>query len=153
MALFVRDKHLPAFMSCDFNCIFRFWVHITVTMGAMASQITSLAIVHSIDYSGAHRRIHQSSASLAFMNSPVTGEFSAQMASKAGNVSIWWRHHWYANRRLLILKIKWTGLMSKARNRILVHCPLVAYTVEFSNNRLSNIYDIFVAKTSDVWQN
>ena len=26
-------------------------------------------------------------------NSPVTGEFSAQMASNAGNVSIWWRHH------------------------------------------------------------
>ena len=26
-------------------------------------------------------------------NSPVTGEFSAQMASYAENVSIWWRHH------------------------------------------------------------
>ena len=31
-------------------------------------------------------------------NSPVTGEFPAQMASNAENVSIWWRHHacpWY----------------------------------------------------------
>ena len=26
-------------------------------------------------------------------HSPVTGEFPAQMASKAENVSIWWRHH------------------------------------------------------------
>ena len=26
-------------------------------------------------------------------NSPVTGEFPAQMASSAENVSIWWRHH------------------------------------------------------------
>ena len=26
-------------------------------------------------------------------NSPGTGEFPAQMASNAGNVSIWWRHH------------------------------------------------------------
>ena len=26
-------------------------------------------------------------------NSPVTGEFPAQMASIAENVSIWWRHH------------------------------------------------------------
>ena len=26
-------------------------------------------------------------------NSPGTGEFSAQMASNAENVSIWWRHH------------------------------------------------------------
>ena len=26
-------------------------------------------------------------------NSPETGEFPAQMASYAENVSIWWRHH------------------------------------------------------------
>ena len=26
-------------------------------------------------------------------NSPVTGEFPAQLASNAENVSIWWRHH------------------------------------------------------------
>ena len=26
-------------------------------------------------------------------NSPVTGEFPAQMAKNAENVSIWWRHH------------------------------------------------------------
>ena len=28
-------------------------------------------------------------------NSPATGEFPAQMASNAENVSIWWRHHAY----------------------------------------------------------
>ena len=28
-------------------------------------------------------------------NSPVTGEFPAQMASNAENASIWWRHHDY----------------------------------------------------------
>ena len=28
-------------------------------------------------------------------NSPVTGEFPAQRASNAQNVSIWWRHHDY----------------------------------------------------------
>ena len=28
-------------------------------------------------------------------NSPVTGEFSAQKAGNAENVSIWWRHHGY----------------------------------------------------------
>ena len=26
-------------------------------------------------------------------NSPVTGEFPAQVACNAENVSIWWRHH------------------------------------------------------------
>ena len=32
-------------------------------------------------------------------NSPVTGEFPAQRASNAENVSIWWRHHEYSNYR------------------------------------------------------
>ena len=30
-------------------------------------------------------------------NSPVTDEFLTQRASKADNVSIWWRHHDYIN--------------------------------------------------------
>ena len=43
----------------------------------------------------ADQRKYQSSASLAFCdgNSPVTGEFPAQMASNAENVYIWRRHH------------------------------------------------------------
>ena len=41
--------------------------YIDVIMSAMASQITSLAIVYSNVYSGADRREHQSSASLAFV--------------------------------------------------------------------------------------
>ena len=63
-------------------------------MGTMASQITSLTIVYSAVYSGADQSKHQSSASLAFVwgihRGP--GEFPAQMASNAENVSIWWRH-------------------------------------------------------------
>ena len=64
-------------------------------MRAMASQITSLTIVYSIDYSGAGQRKHQSSVSLAFVrgNSPVTGEFPEQRASSAENASIWWRNY------------------------------------------------------------
>ena len=30
---------------------------------------------------------------MAFVNSPLTGEFPAQMTNNAENVSIWWRHH------------------------------------------------------------
>ena len=54
-------------------------------MSAMVSQITSLTIVYSTVYSGADQRKQQSSAWLAFVagNSPVTGEFPAQMASNA----------------------------------------------------------------------
>ena len=65
-----------------------------VIMSAMVFQITSLTIVYWAIYSGADQRKHLSPASLAFVrNSPVTGEFPAQRASNAENVSIWWRHH------------------------------------------------------------
>ena len=65
-----------------------------VIMGAMTSQITSLTSVYSTVYLVADQRKYQSSASLAFMRK-FTGdrEFPAQMASKAENVSIGWRHH------------------------------------------------------------
>ena len=61
-----------------------------VTMTTLASQITSLTVVYSIAYTGVDQRKHQSSASLAFVR---PGEFPAQRASNAENVSIWWRHH------------------------------------------------------------
>ena len=64
-------------------------------MNAMASQITSLAIVYPAVYSGTDERKHQSSPSSAGLcegDSPVTGEVPAQSAN-AENVSIWWRHH------------------------------------------------------------
>ena len=35
-------------------------------------------------------------------NSPVAGEFPAQMASNAENVSIWWRHHVHSCTSLLL---------------------------------------------------
>ena len=38
---------------------------------------------------------------LCAWNSPVTGEFPAQMASNAENVSIWWRHHVFGERKLI----------------------------------------------------
>ena len=45
-------------------------------MITMASQIISLTIVYSAVYSTVY-----------------SGEFPAQMASNAENISIWWRHH------------------------------------------------------------
>ena len=60
-------------------CLRHCWKHYSdVTIGAMASQITSLTIGYSIIYSGAHQRKHQSSASLA-----ICAGFPAQMASNA----------------------------------------------------------------------
>ena len=64
-------------------------------MGAMASQITSLAIVYSTVYSCADKRKLQKLrvTGLCAGKSPVADEFPAQMASDAEKVSIWWRHH------------------------------------------------------------
>ena len=70
-------------------------IHDDVTMGGMASQITSLTIVYSTVYSGADQRKHQSSASLALVrgihrwtvNSPQKWPVTRK------KVSIWWRHH------------------------------------------------------------
>ena len=69
-------------------------------MGAMVSQITCLTIVYTTVYSDSDQRKYQSSASLAF----VAGEFPAQMASNAENVSIWWRHHATADVRAWMSK-------------------------------------------------
>ena len=63
-----------------------------VTMGSIASQITSITIVYSAVYK---KTSELSVTGLCHGNSPGTGEFPAQMASNAENVFIWWRHHGY----------------------------------------------------------
>ena len=69
-----------------------------VIMSTMASQITSLSIVYSIFRSGADKKTSKLGVTgLCAGNSPETGEFPAQMASIAENVSIWWRHHGYVH--------------------------------------------------------
>ena len=62
-----------------------------VIMSAMAPQITSLTIIYATVYSR-HRSKETKKLRVAGLcegNSPVTGEFPAQRASKAENVSIW----------------------------------------------------------------
>ena len=67
-----------------------FWHHYSyVIMSAMASQITSVSIVCPTLGSGAELRVTGSCVG----NSLVTSEFSAQKASNAENVYIWWLHH------------------------------------------------------------
>ena len=66
-----------------------------VIMSAMASPITSLTIVCSAVYSMCRSKKTSKLRviGLCARNSPVIGEFPAQKASNAENVSIWWRHH------------------------------------------------------------
>ena len=68
-----------------------------VIMGAMASQITRRTIVYSSVHSGTDQRSIKAPRHWALGNSPVTSEFPIQMASDAGNVSIWCCHHVSAN--------------------------------------------------------
>ena len=67
-----------------------------VIISAMASQISSLTVVYLNFYSGRRRSKKTSKprvTGLCAGNSPVTGEFSAQMASNTENFSIGWRHY------------------------------------------------------------
>ena len=66
-----------------------------VTMGAVASQITSLTIVYSTVDSDADQSKHQISASLAFVRGIRRGPLNSphKLASNAEIFSIWWRHH------------------------------------------------------------
>ena len=71
------------------------WHYDEVKMSAMASQISSLTIIYSTIYSGADKKKPSKLCVTDFRaeNSPVTGEFPAQMASNAESVSIWWGHY------------------------------------------------------------
>ena len=91
-----KFEFLPFFFSiCNSDSVV-IWLGMchyrNVIMGMMTSQITGLTIVYSTVYSGAGQR-KLCVTGLCVGNSPVTGEFPAQMASNADNVSIWWRHH------------------------------------------------------------
>ena len=60
-----------------------------VILGAMASQMTILTIGYSTVYSAANKNPSKLGVTgLCAGNSPMTGEFTAQMASNAENVSI-----------------------------------------------------------------
>ena len=68
-----------------------------VIMRAKASQVSDHQ-PHDCFLNGLFRRRSKKTSKLRVTgfgagNSPVTDEFSAQRASNAENVSIWWRHH------------------------------------------------------------
>ena len=91
-AILSRPQCVKALFIC--HCISAHYNE--VIMGSMASQITSLTIVYSLSRLFGRRSKKTSKlrvTGLCAGNSPVPGEFPAQMASNAENVSIWWRHH------------------------------------------------------------
>ena len=74
----------------------RFLHYIDVIMTTMASQITSLTVVYStVIQTQIKENIKAPRHWPLYGEFTGTGEFPAQMASNAENVSIWWRHHVY----------------------------------------------------------
>ena len=74
------------------------WLSITVTsqwarwrLKSPASRLFTLPLIQAQIKKTSKLRV----IGLCAGNSPVTGEFPAQRASNAENVSIWWRHHEY----------------------------------------------------------
>ena len=63
-------------------------------------------------------------------NSPVTGEFPAQMASNAENVSIWWRHHDDAGVR----KYQWVVRFKRHRSNLIQYLFYFGYDVNIFRN-------------------
>ena len=94
-----------------------------VIMDTIASQITSVSIVYLTVSTGADQRKHQSSASLAPVNSPHKWPVTHK------NVSVWWRHHDFIKRLLLITKIRRTMVSFHAARYIMKYwcdCNLAA---------------------------
>ena len=102
------------------NCLVSHYID--VIMGAMASQITSLTIVYSTVYSAQMKEKSKLRVTgLCAGNSLETGEFPAQMASNAENVSIAWHHHECMTSQVdqdLNGKVYIDGLVQEIRNSI-----------------------------------
>ena len=103
-----------------------------VIMSAMASQNASLTIVYSTVYSRCRSKKTSKLrvTGLCVGNSLVTGEFPAQKASNAENVSIWWRHHDQNMHRLCML-------VNNAFNSLRPHICVSKLTIVGSDNGLS----------------
>ena len=85
-------------------CLHPCWHCIDVIISSMASQVTSLFSCRSNQTP--KLRVTGSCAG----NSPVTGEFPAQEANNAENVSIWRRHH--------VCRLPFTNTAAKIHERI-----------------------------------
>ena len=108
--------------------------------------ITSLTIVYSTVYSGRRRSKKTSKRRVTGFcvgNSPVTGELPAQMASKAENFSIWWRHHkaQRLSEKLEVFCSKLNSWWRYGTNFALpdCHCPIVKGIHRHSPEKISAV--------------
>ena len=90
-------------------------------MSAMTSQIADVLIVYSAVCSNRSKKTSKLRVTgLCEGNSPVTGEFPAQRASNAENVSIWWRHHANCRYHKVALHIRTSPWYSSNNSKVSV---------------------------------
>ena len=140
---------------CNFKAVVSFLFlnqYNDVIMNTMAFQITGVSVVYSTVLLDADQRKHQSSASLACAgNSPVTGELSAQKASNAKNLSIWWRHHAQTE----AISPSWFNMLCRMGRHVDI-ISVLFYTrclpVKYNNKLMwicSNIKWVMISQTHD----
>ena len=114
-----------------------------VMMGAIASQIISLTIVYLTVYSDADQRKHQSSASVAFVCGihrwPVHSAHKCEMASNAGDVSIWWRHHAVSSHSSRTGCFRWDYRSAASHRCVLCRVALAAEETGTTDSRYSAV--------------
>ena len=140
--------------------------HSDVPMGSMGSQITSLTIVYLLSrlFGRSSKKTSKLRVTgLCAGNSPGTGEFPAQKASNAENVSIWWRNHG-SERRLIIwsnyqssvvpvdwIIIDWGKDLSPVLHKplhepMLTCCILNSYELYWITNKIVTIQYFYLKK-------
>ena len=124
-----------------------------VIMGAIASQITNLAIVYSTVYSDADQRKHQSSASLAF----VRGIHRRPVNSP---------HKWPVTRKMFpfddVIMFKWflhfgpslhrdPGGFSSQRSVVRMCHLMLARTSRWTNNQNTGDLRLYCTQVTPLW--
>ena len=101
-----------------------------VTMGSMASQITSLTIVYSAVYSGADQRKHQSSASLTFVRGIHRGPVNSP-------------HKWPVMRKMFpfddVIMIGPSLQWDKISVTLHTHCHILLCDPQCGMNKIPNV--------------
>ena len=96
ISAFSGSKHIMTGINHDLLPMGQIFLHYSaVLMSTMTSAIASVMIVYSTVYYQAQIKENIKAPVTGFCegNSPVTGEFPAQRASKTKKISIWWRNH------------------------------------------------------------
>ena len=126
--------------------------YIDVIMGAMLSQITGLMIVYSTVYSAADKKTSKLRVTgLCAGNSPVIGEFPAQMASNAENISLWWRHHGLSLLGGTILATFWIDFIRQSIKLVdFIVCHVFPTAIKLMEKQQKRLHIYYENKTSIV---